>query len=39
VGLLLYGRDNRTRRASAAPLTGGMREVWDRMKAWFQGNF
>jgi cell division protein FtsA len=39
VGLLLYGRDNRTRRASQAPLTGGIREVWDRMKAWFQGNF
>ena len=39
VGLLLYGRDNRTRRAAAAPLAGGVREVWDRMKAWFQGNF
>jgi cell division protein FtsA len=39
VGLLLYGRDNRTRRAAAAPLSGGAREVWERMKAWFQGNF
>src|SRR6187397_792781 len=39
VGLLLYGRDNRTRRAAAAPLAGGVREVWERMKAWFQGNF
>jgi cell division protein FtsA len=39
VGLLLYGRDNRARRAATAPLAGGMREVWDRMKAWFQGNF
>jgi cell division protein FtsA len=39
VGLLLYGRDNRTRRAASAPLAGGVREVWDRMKAWFQGNF
>jgi cell division protein FtsA len=39
VGLLLYGRDNRTRRAAAAPLAGGVRDVWERMKAWFQGNF
>jgi cell division protein FtsA len=39
VGLLLYGRDNRNRRAASAPLAGGMRDVWERMKAWFQGNF
>ncbi|MDH3646379.1 MAG: cell division protein FtsA [Gammaproteobacteria bacterium] len=39
VGLLLYGRENFSRRESAAPLGSGLRDVWVRMKAWFQGNF
>jgi len=42
VGLLLYGRENflRGRRdSSLTALGGGARNVWDRMKAWFQGNF
>jgi len=38
VGLLLYGRENVTRGRRELPL-GGVRSVWDRMKAWFQGNF
>jgi cell division protein FtsA len=39
VGLLLYGREDQARRATEAPMSGGLREVLDRMKAWFQGNF
>ncbi len=39
VGLLLYGRDKLERSADEAPVTGGIRDVWERMKAWFQGNF
>ena len=38
VGLLLYARENSVRR-SEVPLSGGMRDVWERMKGWFQGNF
>jgi cell division protein FtsA len=38
VGLLLYGRDNFNRGRRESPL-GGVRNVWERMKAWFQGNF
>jgi cell division protein FtsA len=39
VGLLLYGLQNMQQRQSDAPMTGGLKEVWGRMKAWFQGNF
>ncbi|NNF62142.1 MAG: cell division protein FtsA, partial [Gammaproteobacteria bacterium] len=39
VGLLLYGRENFSRRESSAPLGSGLRDVWGRMRAWFQGNF
>ncbi|MEL7448276.1 MAG: cell division protein FtsA [Pseudomonadota bacterium] len=39
VGLLLYGRENHERRASEPPVGGSLREVWERMKTWFQGNF
>ncbi len=38
VGLLLYGLQNMQRQAEA-PMSGGVKEVWERMKAWFQGNF
>jgi cell division protein FtsA len=38
VGLLLYGLENRDRAPSAQPMTGGLGEIWERMKAWFQGN-
>ena len=39
VGLLLYGRENYLRGHRESPLTGGARNVWSRMKAWFQGEF
>jgi cell division protein FtsA len=40
VGLLLYGYENISRRGSrSAPIGGGMGEVWERMRAWFQGRF
>jgi cell division protein FtsA len=38
VGLLLYGRENLLR-GRREPLTGNVRGVWERMTAWFQGNF
>jgi cell division protein FtsA len=39
VGLLLYGRENFLRGRRESPLSGNARNVWDRMRAWFQGNF
>ena len=39
VGLLLYGKAALTERAAEAPAQGGFGEIWERMKAWFQGNF
>jgi cell division protein FtsA len=39
VGLLLYGRENYLRGHRESPLSGSARNVWDRMRAWFQGNF
>ncbi len=39
VGLLLYGRENQERRAAEAPIGGNLREIFERMRAWFQGNF
>ncbi len=39
VGLLLFGQQDHTNRTSEAPMSGSLREVWERMKAWFQGNF
>jgi len=39
VGLLLYGLQNMRQRQSETPMSGGVKEVWERMKAWFQGNF
>jgi cell division protein FtsA len=39
VGLLLYAK-NQTERERVPPLlTGGVRNIFDRMKTWFQGNF
>jgi cell division protein FtsA len=38
VGLLLYGYENRARLAAQPPMTGRLGEIWERMKAWFQGN-
>ncbi len=39
VGLLLYGKANLHRQQVAADSGAGFRGVWERMKAWFQGNF
>ncbi len=39
VGLLLYGKAASKARAEAAGNRSGLLSVFDRMKAWFQGNF
>ena len=40
VGLLLYAKSNMDlQRAEAPLLAGGMKNLLERMKAWFQGNF
>ncbi len=39
VGLLLYARDHAVRQGGDTPVTSGMRDVWARMKSWFQGSF
>jgi cell division protein FtsA len=40
VGLLLYAKSNLDVQRTVAPLlAGGMRNILERMKAWFQGNF
>jgi cell division protein FtsA len=26
-------------RQGESPMSGGIKDVWSRMKAWFQGNF
>ena len=39
VGLLLYAKEALSARTAEAPTQGNFGEVWQRMKAWFQGNF
>jgi len=40
VGLLLYGYESQLRRdGRATPIGGGLGEVWERMKRWFNGQF
>ena len=39
VGLLLYGRESIQAKAEAAASRLGISSVFDRMRAWFQGNF
>ena len=40
VGLLLYAKGNLEGQRTEAPLlAGGMKNIFERMKAWFQGNF
>ncbi|HKE44358.1 MAG TPA: cell division protein FtsA [Steroidobacteraceae bacterium] len=39
VGLLLYARANAQGALREKPIYGGMKSVFERMKAWFQGNF
>ena len=38
VGLLLYGRDNQALKSTESSM-GSVRDVWERMKSWFKGNF
>jgi cell division protein FtsA len=40
VGLLLYGHENMMRRGRrSTPVSGGMADLLERMKCWFQGQF
>jgi len=39
VGLLLFGHLHKQSHTHEPGMGGGIREVWDRMKSWFQGNF
>ncbi|MGD2117477.1 MAG: cell division protein FtsA [Chromatiales bacterium] len=39
VGLLLFGRSTRGGKVHEAPVGGGFKAVWGRMRSWFQGNF
>lgn len=39
VGLLLYALHEMQQRQGESPMSGGVKDVWARMKAWFQGNF
>ncbi len=39
VGLLLYACSRAERHAEEPLSSGTLREVWERMKSWFQGNF
>ena len=39
VGLLLYAKNRAESPYSHTVLGGGVREIWERMKTWFQGNF
>ncbi|MFZ1623760.1 MAG: cell division protein FtsA [Gammaproteobacteria bacterium] len=39
IGLLIYARSRAMRQAEETPVGAGLREVWGRMKSWFQGNF
>ncbi|WP_406671925.1 cell division protein FtsA [Natronospira sp.] len=39
VGLLLFGSRGLSAGRPQDSMSGGFKEVWDRMKSWFQGNF
>ncbi|HET7371049.1 MAG TPA: cell division protein FtsA [Gammaproteobacteria bacterium] len=39
VGLLLFGSQAMPHQRSAPPMKTGVKEIWQRMKQWFQGNF
>ena len=38
VGLLLYARNRADRHLDDLPVGGGVRDFWERIKTWFQGN-
>ncbi len=39
VGILLYARNKGKQQAADTTIRGNVREIWERMKTWFQGNF
>jgi cell division protein FtsA len=39
VGLLVYARSKAVRASDDTPVGAGLKDVWGRMKSWFQGNF
>lgn len=39
VGILLYARNKGEQQAAETTVRGNLREIWERMKTWFQGNF
>ena len=39
VGILLYARNKGEQQSLEATAQGNFREIWGRMKTWFQGNF
>jgi cell division ATPase FtsA len=39
VGILLYAQNKGEEQAAETTVRGNVREIWDRMKTWFQGNF
>ena len=39
VGLLLYGAQHQSSGTHYFSKQGGVKDIWDRMKNWFQGNF
>ncbi|MFI4891171.1 MAG: cell division protein FtsA [Steroidobacterales bacterium] len=39
VGLLLYAKNQTEQERTTPLLTGGVKNIFDRMKTWFQGNF
>ena len=39
VGILLYARNKGEEQAAETTVRGNVREIWERMKTWFQGNF
>ncbi len=39
VGLLVYAAERARQAADTQVVGGGLREVWERMRGWFQGNF
>ena len=39
VGILLYARNKGEQQAAETTVRGNLREIWERMKTWLQGNF
>ena len=39
VGLLLFGHENGSASQRQSAQGGGLKDIWSKMKGWFQGNF